>query len=254
MSKSVVIAGIGKKHCGIPAYRPGMEIWGINDCYQHMPEVRQFYKIFNIHKAFPECIQPKRFRDWRKAYDRSKALIITAKDLGLKKQRVLDITKTIRDNPEYTFCSSVSYAIFEAVNAGYDEIRLYRVSLNAGEYDTQGLGIIKNILWAQRQGVKVYWPWYKEVTERFKNNQTNTNLFYGETDINMQYGESNAVDVQKVSDESKDVQTVPITLSTPEDMKPADIKKAILELGGTLPDSARPSKQKLISILNELTK
>ena len=126
--------------------------------------------------------------------------------------------------------------------------------MNAGEYDTKGLGIIKNILWAQRQGVKVYWPWYKEVTERFKNNQTNTNLFYGESDINQQYGETNAVDVQKVSDESKDVQALTLPAPDVSPMKPADIKKAILELGGKLPDSKRPSKQKLISILNELTK
>ena len=233
MARSVVIAAIGKKHCGVPVYRPGMEVWGINDCYQHCPEIKRFYKIYNIHKAFPECTEKMegRYKDWRNRYNASKALIITAKDLGLKKQRILDITKLREENPDYVFCSSVSYAIFEAVKAGYTEIRLYRVSLNAGEYKHQGRGIISNIIWAQKQGVKVYWPWYHSELK------TETNVFYGEmSDINMQYGELNDVPPAKVTPAMLDIK---------------GIKAEIKAKGGKLP-KGRASKDKLLEVLNGL--
>jgi hypothetical protein len=187
MSRSVVIAALGKKHCGVPVYRPGMEVWGINDAYDKCPEISRFYKIYNIHKAFPECAEdmPGRYKNWRNKYEQSKALIITAKNLGLSKQRVLDISALIKDNPDYCFCSSVSYAIFEAVQKGYKEIRLYRLSLNDGEYSTQGAGIISNIKWAQRHGVKVYWPWYKSIVAKYGND-----IFRFNKDINQHYGET----------------------------------------------------------------
>lgn len=247
MGRSVVIAGIGKACNGIPAWRPGMEVWGINDCYQHCKEIKRFYKIYNIHKAFPECIQNGRFKDWERNYNASKALVITAKDLGLRKQRILDITKLITENPDYVFCSSISYAIFEAVNAGYDEIRLYRVSLNAGEYATQGRGIIENIKWAQRKGVAVYWPWYKEVNARYTHVDDNTDTMYGEginwadiRGVQTHYGETAEpgfkVEIPKVV--TKQPNTV------------AELKAAIKAKGGKLPHNAK--KQELIKVLEAL--
>ena len=235
MSRSVVIAAIGQKHCGVPVYRAGMEVWGINDAYQHCPEIKRFYKIYNIHKDFPACADDMkgRYKDWKNRYNASKALVVTAKDLGLKKQRIIDITKLRKENPDYVFCSSVSYAIFEAVKAGYSEIRLYRLSLNRGEYATQGRGIIENIKWAQRHGVKVYWPWYKTVAEHYRNTPVNTNIFYGELDINNHYGECADVPAK-------------ITLGIP------DLKAKIKELGGKLP-KGRASKDKLEAILDELS-
>jgi hypothetical protein len=245
MGRSVVIAAIGMKHCGIPVYRPGMEVWGINDAPQHCPEIKRFYKIYNIHKDFPKCIEnlPGRYKNWENVYNKSKALIITAKDLGLQKQRILDITKLREDNPDYVFCSSVSFAIFEAVQKGYKEIRLYRLSLNRGEYATQGRGIIKNIRWAQDRGVQVYWPWYKEVVTRCNHMPDATDIFYGEADINMQYGESNDVEPCKVSDDAKVINVQTLTIQ--------QLKKAIKDKGGKLP-KGRAKKEKLINILMEI--
>jgi hypothetical protein len=230
-----------------------MEVWGINDAYQHCPEVKRFYKIYNIHKAFPECADnmPGRYKDWRRCYDNSKALIITAKDLGLRKQRVLDITKLRKENPDYVFCSSVSYAIFEAVNAGYKEIRLYRLSLNAGEYATQGRGIIDNIKWAQARGVIVYWPWYKEVSERFKRGEDQTNIFYGEADINYTYGETFEASAATVKDTAKAIKQDDVKAS-PELMTVAELKAGIKAKGGSLP-KGRANKPRLIQIYKELS-
>ena len=230
--REVVIAGIGKRHPGISAYRPGMEVWGVNDCYQHSPEIKRFYKIYNIHKAFPECVEGKknRFHNWRKAYDRSKALIITAKDLELNKQRILDITQLRNDNPEYVFCSSFSYAIFEAVKAGYGTIRLYRLSLNNDEYKYQGVGIMHNIRWAQAQGVQVIWPWYKDVCDRF-----GSEAFKDMSDCRLNYGEGTS-DAQVEKQINQAVETIKTDF---EKVQPANekamLKAEIKALGGELP-------------------
>lgn len=251
MGRQVVICAIGTKHPGIPVYRPGMEVWGINDCYQHCPEVKSFYKIYNIHKAFPECAEsmPKRYRNWKLNYEKSKALIITAKDLGLSKQRILDIAKLRHENPDYCFCSSISFAIFEAVQAGYTGIRLYRLTLNTEEYQSQFHGIMKNIRWAQARGVTIYWPWMKEIQKRYEGLDTDISWQYGE-EINLQYGEINMPGKQTVSEEDKKVKTVPVKITTPSKMGMAELRKAIKSAGGKCPRGAK--KAELVEIYKGL--
>lgn len=222
--KTVVIAGLGTVHPGSPIYRPGMEVWGINDCLQHLPEVRRFTKIFNIHKDFPRCIddlKPGRFKNWRAKYEKSKALIITAKDLGLSKQRILDISELVKSN-DYCFCSSISYAIFEAVEKGYKEIRLYRVSLGAKDCENQYPGIMSNIRWAQSQGVKVYWPWQRFIEKNYK----------GSGESATGYGE---------------IDSVPVNTVSFDDMTVSDLKKAVKSKGLKIPYNA--TKKQLIDIL-----
>lgn len=153
------IVGTGKAHFGRNIFAHGQITVGIDDAYITAREVSRFTKFYVLAATIANA-PINRFRFWRETYARRKALAVTDADLGLHKQRIVDITGLQIANPDYNFNSAESLALFEAVKSGATRVILYRVSLTDDNADLIG-GLLHNVAWAERKGVDIVWAWRK---------------------------------------------------------------------------------------------